>query len=63
MLLHIPFGKHSLKMKSPGANMNPGLQEKLAMDPIMFPILSSKRPLVGAVRGGHDIPETGSIGT
>ena len=49
----MPFAMHSLKIKSPGANTNPGSQEKLALDPTMLPLLSSKPPLAGADRGGH----------
>jgi hypothetical protein len=44
---------HTLKMKSPGLNMNPVSQEKLALDPSMLLLLSNKLPLAGARRDGH----------
>ena len=53
MLLQVPSGMHSLKMKSPGPNMNPVSQEKLALDPIRLPLLSNRPPFSGAFNSGH----------
>jgi hypothetical protein len=53
VLLQVPSTMHSLKMKSPGLNMKPESQEKLALEPTMLSLLNNKSPLAGADRGGH----------